>query len=53
MIRMLSEVGNLIDMENTINLDLLQDGELPIDTRNRLQNFVNGFEDRIILNILW
>ena len=46
MISMLSEVGNLIGIENTINLDLLQNGDLPRDIRDRLQNFVNGFEDR-------
>jgi hypothetical protein len=46
MISMLSEVGNVMGMENTINLDLLRNGDLPRDVRERLQNFVNGFEDR-------
>jgi hypothetical protein len=46
MISMLSEVGNLIGIENTINLDLLRNGDLPKEVRERLQNFVNGFEDR-------
>jgi hypothetical protein len=46
MISMLSEVGNVIGIENTINLDLLRNGDLPRDVRDRLQNFVNRFEDR-------
>lgn len=46
MISMLSEVGNVMGIENTINLDLLRNGDLPRDIRDRLQNFVNGFEDR-------
>ena len=46
MISMLSEVGNLIGLENTINLDLLRNGDLPRDVRDRLQIFVNSFEDR-------
>jgi hypothetical protein len=46
MISMLSEVGNVIGIENTINLDLLRNGDLPKEVRERLQNFVNGFEDR-------
>lgn len=46
MISMLSEVGNVIGLENTINLDLLRNGNLPSNVRDRLQNFVNGFEER-------
>ena len=46
MISMLNEVGNVIGIESTINLDLLRNGDLPRDIRDRLQNFVNGFEDR-------
>ena len=46
MISMLSEVGNVIGIENTINLDLLQNGDLPTDVKVRLQNFVNGFDER-------
>jgi hypothetical protein len=46
MISMLSEVGNLIGVENTINLDLLRNGDLPKEVSERLQNFVNGIEDR-------
>ena len=46
MISMLGEVGNLIGIENTINLDLLRYGDLPKDVRDRIQNFVNSFEDR-------
>jgi hypothetical protein len=46
MISMLGEVGNLIGIEYAINLDLLRNGDLPRDIRNRLQSFVNGFEDR-------
>ena len=46
MISMLSEVGNVMGIENAINLDLLRNGDLPRDIRDRLQNFVNGFEDR-------
>jgi hypothetical protein len=46
MLSMLSEVGNLIGVENAINLDLLRKGDLPTNVRDRLQNFVNAFEDR-------
>lgn len=46
MISMITEVGNLIGIENTINLDLLRNGDLPRDIRDRLQNFVNGFDER-------
>jgi hypothetical protein len=46
MISMISEVGNLIGIENTINLDLLRNGDLPRDIRDRLQNLVNGFDER-------
>ena len=45
-VSMLREVGIIIGRENTINLDLLNNGDLPRDVRERLQNFVNGFEDR-------
>ena len=46
MISMLTEVGNVIGIENTISLDLLRNGDLPRDVRDRLQSFVNGFDDR-------
>jgi hypothetical protein len=46
MISMLTEVGNVIGIENTMSLDLLRNGDLPRDVRDRLQSFVNGFEDR-------
>lgn len=46
MISMLREVGNVIGIENTINLDLLRNGDLPRDIEVRLQNFVNGFDER-------
>jgi hypothetical protein len=46
MISMLNEVGNLIGIENRINLDILNNGNPPEDIRNKLQNFVKEYEDR-------
>ncbi|CAN5116193.1 hypothetical protein BH18THE2_BH18THE2_13880 [soil metagenome] len=46
MISMLREVGNVIGIENTINLDLLRNRDLPRDIEVRLQNFVNRFNER-------
>ena len=46
MISMLNEVGNIIGLENKINLDILNNGSSPEEIRARLQNFVNGYEDR-------
>ena len=46
MINMLNEVGNIIGLENRINLDILNNGYPPEEIRARLQNFVNGYEDR-------
>jgi hypothetical protein len=46
MISMLNEVGNMIGLENRINLDVLNNGSSPEEIRARLQNFVNGHEDR-------
>jgi hypothetical protein len=43
---MLNEVGNMIGLENRINLDILNNGSSPEEIRARLQNFVNGHEDR-------
>jgi hypothetical protein len=45
-VSMLREVGIVIGRENTINLDLLRNGDLSRDVRERLQNFVDGFDDR-------
>ncbi len=42
MISMLNEVGNIIGIENRINLDILNNGDPPEEIRERLQNFVNG-----------
>ena len=46
MISMLNEVGNIIGLENRINLDILNNGYPPEEIRAKLQNFVNGYEDR-------
>ena len=46
MIGMLREVGNIIGIENTINLNILNNGNPPPDIREKLQNFVNGYEER-------
>ncbi len=44
---MLGEVGNIIGMENTINLDTLRNGDLLREIKERLHDFVDGFGDRI------
>jgi hypothetical protein len=46
MIGMLREVGNIIGIENRINLNILNNGNPPPDIREKLQNFVSGYEDR-------
>ena len=46
MISMLGEVRNLIEKENTINLNILNNGNPPPEIRDKLQNFVNGYEER-------
>lgn len=46
MISMLREVGNMIGLENTINLNILNNGNPPPDIKEKLQNFVNGYEER-------
>ena len=46
MISMLREVGNIIGLEYTINLNILNNGNPPPDIREKLQNFVNGYEER-------
>jgi hypothetical protein len=47
MVSMLSEVGNLLGIENRINLDLLNHGDLPEEIRNNLRNYVNGHDERM------
>jgi hypothetical protein len=46
MISMLNEVGNIIGIENRINLDILKNGDPPEEIRERLQRFVNDYEER-------
>ena len=46
MIRMLREVGDMIGLENTINLNILNNGDPPPDVREKVQNFVNGYQER-------
>jgi hypothetical protein len=46
LISMLSEVGSIIGMENTINLDILKNCSPPEDIREKLQNFVDGYVER-------
>jgi hypothetical protein len=46
MISMLNEVGNIIGLEDRINLDILNNCYLPEEIRERLLNFVDGYEDR-------
>jgi hypothetical protein len=46
MISMLGEVRNLIEKENTINLNILNNGNPPPETRENLQDFVNGYQER-------
>jgi hypothetical protein len=45
-INTLNEVGNVIGMENQINLDILSNNNLPGDIREKLQNFVAGYDER-------
>jgi hypothetical protein len=45
-INMLNEVGNIIGMENKINIDMLNNSDLPGDIREKLQNFVDGYDER-------
>jgi hypothetical protein len=47
MISMLSEVGNLLGIENRINLDLLNHGDPPVEIKNKLRNYVSGHDERV------
>jgi hypothetical protein len=42
----LNEVGSVIGMENKINLHILNNSNPPEDIKQKLQNFVDGYEDR-------
>lgn len=46
MLAMLQEVGYSIGLENTINLDMLTNGNIPQEVQNSLQDFVNGHQER-------
>ncbi len=46
-INMLGEVGATLTAENTINLDTLVNRDLPQETQQRLQGFVDGFDERL------
>lgn len=45
-IAMLGDVGNMVEYENTINLDMLRNDDLPREVRERLEKFAAGYEDR-------
>jgi hypothetical protein len=46
MLNMLAEVGELIGIENRINLDLLNNGDPAEEIKKEIRNFVDGYEDR-------
>ena len=46
MLNMLGEVGDLINKEHRINLDLLNRGDLPEEIRKDVNEFVDGHLDR-------
>ncbi len=45
-INTLNEVGNIIGTENQINLAMITNGNLPEGIREKLQNFVSGYDER-------
>ena len=47
LLNMLGEVGNIVGLENTLNLDVLANGDLPTEVRGRLEGLAEGFDDRI------
>jgi hypothetical protein len=46
LINMLNEVRDIIGIETEINIDLLQNQNLPKEIRNRLEDFVQGSDER-------
>jgi len=42
----LSDVGSIIGLENRINLDILNNSSPPEDIKEKLQNFVDGYDER-------
>lgn len=46
MLATLNEVGANIGLENKIHLDMLQNGNLQKEIRDKIQNFIDGYEDR-------
>jgi len=42
----LSDVGSIIGLENRINLDILNNSSPPEDIKQKLQNFVDGYDER-------
>jgi hypothetical protein len=46
LLNMLNEVRDIIGIETQINIDLLKNQDLPQEIRNRLENFVNGDDER-------
>lgn len=46
MLAMLQDVGSTIGLENTINLDMLSNGNTAQEIKNMLQDFINGHQDR-------
>lgn len=47
LVNMLGDVGELIGVEQSLNLDLLANGQLPNEIRKRLEEFGAGFGERI------
>jgi len=45
-INSLNDIGAMITVENTINLDVLAHGNITAEIRKRLENFGNGFSER-------
>jgi hypothetical protein len=45
-ISMLGEVGSIIGMENKINQNILSNSNPPQEVKEKLQDFVNGYDDR-------
>lgn len=46
LLNMLNEVRDIIGIETQINIDLLKNQDLPQEIRKRLENFVNGDDER-------
>lgn len=45
-ISILNEVGSIIGIENRIDIDILNNRDPPEEIREKLQNFINEYEER-------